>query len=166
MNSTVGSLQRPAPTVSGRGSTPTGGLPRQVFPRAGGENVDRIYDGSAAQELWDALTRAREHYAPLILTAAEEALLKFYLPLARDMSSSSSIVGVDPAIAQHTAEVALSRAIAEWDQRTSEGFDGYACAAMAFRLMDLPGARHAGNRPANSADGTSASGGGTSVSLG
>ena len=137
-----------------------------MIPRAGGENVDRTYDGAAAQELWDALTRAREHYAPLILTAAEEALLKFYLPLARDMSGSSSIVGVDPAIARHTAEVALARAIAEWDQRTSEGFDGYACAAMAFRLMDLPGACHAGNRPANSADGTSTSGGGTAVPLG
>jgi hypothetical protein len=168
VNSTLGSLQPPAPTAgltSGRASTETGGLPRQVFPRASGENDHRIYDGAAAEELWDALTRAREHYAPLVLTAAEDALLKFYQPLVREMSGSSSVVGVDPTMAEHTAEVALTQAIAGWDQRTSEGFDGYACAAMAFRLMDLPGARHAGNWPANSVDGTSTPVAGSSAPL-
>ncbi len=143
MNSAVGSRPRPVSTTgdnSPRATTDVGGLPRQGVPLPRGVNDHRIYDGQAAEELWDALARAREHYAPLVLTAAENALLKFYLPLAREMSGSSSVAGVDPAIAEHTAEVALSHAIVGWDQRTSEGFDGYACAAMAFRLMDLPGA--------------------------
>jgi len=143
VKSTLGSLQRPVPAAgvnSGRASTDIGGLPRQVVPRTQGENDHRIYDSAAAEELWDALARAREHYAPLVLTAAEQALQKFYQPLAREMSGSSGVAGVDSTVAQHTAEVALAHAIAGWDQRTSEGFDGYACAAMAFRLMDLPGA--------------------------
>ena len=158
VNSTVGSLPLLAPTAgvaSGRESTEHGGLPRQVFPRTSGENDHRIYDSAAAEELWDALARAREHYAPLVLTAAEEALLKFYLPLAREMSGSRGVVGVDAKVAEHTAEVALAQAIVGWDQRTTEGFDGYACAAMAFRLMDLPGACPASNS-ANSARNTSA----------
>lgn len=158
MSPTVGSRQRLAPTAgaaSGRTPTETGGLPQQVFPRTSGENDHRIYEGAAAEELWDALARAREHYAPLVLTAAEDALLAFYRPLAREMAGSSG-VGVDSRIAEHTAEVALTQAIVGWDQRTSEGFDGYACAAMAFRLMDLPGAPHAVGNPANSAPGKSA----------
>jgi len=141
VNSTRGSLQRSVPTTgvhSGRASADVSGLPRQVVP--GGDNDHRMYDGAAAEELWIALARAREHYAPLVLTAAEEALLKFYLPLAREMSGSKSVAGVDSTVAEHTAEVALAHAIAGWDQRTSEGFDGYACATMAFRLLDLPGA--------------------------
>jgi len=115
-------------------------LPRQVIPHSSGEHDHRAYEGAAAEELWDALARAREHYAPLVLTAAEEALQAFYRPLALEMSGSSG-VGVAAKLAEHTAEVALAQAIVNWDQRTSEGFDGYACAAMAFRLTDLPGAR-------------------------
>jgi hypothetical protein len=168
VSSTVGSRQRLAPTAgvtSGRAQTETGGLPQQVSPRTSGENDHRIYESAAAEELWDALARAREHYAPLVLTAAEEALLAFYRPLAREMAGSTGVVGVDSKIAEHTAEVALTQAIVGWDQRTSEGFDGYACAAMAFRLMDLPGASPAGNWPANSLDGASAAVHGSSVPL-
>ena len=92
-------------------------------------------------------------------------MLAFYRPLAREMAGSAGVVGVDSKIAEHTAEVALTQAIVGWDQRTSEGFDGYACAAMAFRLMDLPGASPAGNWPANSLDGASAAVHGSSVPL-
>ena len=58
MSPTVGSRQRLAPTAgaaSGRTPTETGGLPQQVFPRTSGENDHRIYEGAAAEELWDAL---------------------------------------------------------------------------------------------------------------
>ena len=157
MNSTVGSLPRLAPNAGaagGRGSSAPGGLPRQGSPQASGGHDHRDYEGAAAEQLWDALARAREHYAPLVLTAAQDALQAFYRPLALEMSGSSG-VGVAGKVAEHTAEIALAQAIVTWDQRTSEGFDGYACAAIAFRLMDLPGASFTGD-PAIAAPGASA----------
>ena len=164
-----GSRPRPVSTTgenSPRSTTDIGGLPRQGVPLPRGVNDHRIYDGQAAEELWRIRPcPGAEHYAPLVLTAAENALLKFYLPLAREMSGSSSVAGVDPAIAEHTAEVALSQAIVGWDQRTSEGFDGYACAAMAFRLMDLPGACTEAVQTAGSATATSVAGGGIPAAL-
>jgi len=168
VNSSLGSLQRSVPTTGiggGRATTDNSGLPRQAVSRSGVECDHRIYDGAVAEELWDALTRARQHYAPLVLTAAEDALLKFYLPLAREMADSKSVAGADPVVAKRTAEVALAQAIVGWDQRTSEGFDGYACAAIAFRLMDLPGACTEAVQTAGSATAASVAAGGIPAAL-
>lgn len=121
--------------AGGRGSGEIGELPGQGLPvsgRAAGNDHSDV--GVAAQDLWDALNRARAHYAPLVLTAAENAVVKFYLPLARTLASGWAVGGLDPASTEETAEVGLTHAVQGWQHSNGQGFDGYARATMATLL--------------------------------
>ena len=119
---------------TGRGSAGTGGPPRPVIPRQGDDRVDGV---GSAQELWDALTRARAEYAPLVLAAAEEAVFRFYLPLAKTLASTVAPRGVDRVEAEQAADVALAQAVLGWQDGAREGFDAFARAAIESQLRFL-----------------------------
>ena len=119
---------------TGRGSAGTGGPPRPVIPRQGDDRVDGV---GSAQELWDALTRARAEYAPLVLAAAEEAVFRFYLPLAQTLASTVAPRGVDRVEAEQAADVALAQAVLGWQDGAREGFDAFARAAIESQLRFL-----------------------------
>jgi len=108
-----------------------------------GDRADRIDD--TASELWDALTRARADYSPMMLAAAEDSVFRFYLPMAFGwVSGSARITDVE-----HAAEVGLAEAMLRWPRGDSCGFEAYARAVIAAQLRRLPspGARlHRGVR--------------------
>ena len=69
---------------------PGGPTAPQLIPaRAAGAGCrsDRIDD--VAAELWDALSRARAGYSPMMLAAAEDSVFRFYLPLTRGWVSGA-----------------------------------------------------------------------------
>jgi hypothetical protein len=105
-----------------------------VIPRQGDDRVDGV---GSAQELWDALTRARAEYAPLVLAAAEEAVFRFYLPLAKTLASTVAPRGVDRVEAEQAADVALAQAVLGWQDGAREGFDAFARAAIESQLRFL-----------------------------
>ena len=146
---------------TGRGSAGTGGPPRPVIPRQGDDRVDAV---GSAQELWDALTRARAEYAPLVLAAAEEAVFRFYLPLAQTLASAVAPRRLDRVEAEQAAEVALAQAVLAWQEEAREGFDVFARAAIDTQLRFLAAAQgqiwrdrsQGGGQPATSAQPPSA----------
>src|SRR5664279_2044071 len=97
-----------------RGAAGTGGPSRPVIPRPGCEGDDRVDGVGAARELWDALTRARAEYAPLVLAAAEQAVFRFYLPLAQTLASAVAPRRVDLSlihISEPTRRTPISYAV-------------------------------------------------------
>jgi hypothetical protein len=124
------------------GSAETGGPAIPQPDREGDERADGV---AAAQELWDTLIRARADFAPRILAAAEDAVFRFYLPLARTLAGAPATRGVDPTEAEQAAEVGLAQAVLDWQHRAIRGFDAYARAAITVQLR-LLSAAHAPNR--------------------
>ena len=147
-----------------RGSAGPGGPSRPVIPRPGREGDDRVDGVGAARELWGALTRARAEYAPLVLAAAEQAVFRFYLPLAQTLASTVAPRGVDRVEAEQAAEVALAQAVLAWQEEAREGFDAFARAAIESQLRFLAavqgliwrGRSQGGGQPATSAQPPSA----------
>ena len=123
------------------GSAGTGGPARPVIPRPEREGDERADGVAVVQELWDALIRARADYAPRILAAAEDAVFRFYLPLARTLAGAPATRGVDPTEAEQAAEVGLAQAVLDWQHRAIRGFDAYARAAITVQLRLLSTAR-------------------------
>ena len=147
-----------------RGSAGPGGPSRPVIPRPGREGDDRVDGVGAARELWGALTRARAEYAPLVLAAAEQAVFRFYLPLAQTLASAVAPRRLDRVEAEQAAEVALAQAVLAWQEEAREGFDAFARAAIDTQLRFLAAAQgqiwrdrsQGGGQPATSAQPPSA----------
>ena len=59
-------------------------MPENRWERGG----DRIADSAATQDAWCVLTRARTDNAPRTLAAAQEAVFRRYLPMARTLANS------------------------------------------------------------------------------
>jgi hypothetical protein len=126
---------------AGRGSAGSSEPPRPAIAqpdREGDGPVDRL---GAAEELWDALTRARAEYAPQLLAAAEDAVFRLYLPLAKTLSSAVAPGGADRFEAEHAAVVALAHAVVAWQDGAREGFDAFARAAINAQLRFLAAAQ-------------------------
>jgi len=87
-----------------------------------------------AQWLWAALTRAREEYSPRVLAAAEDAVFRWYLPLARSMSTDQAGTAVDPIAIEQAAELGLAQAVLGWRQPDCREFERYASGMITERL--------------------------------
>jgi hypothetical protein len=98
--------------------------------------------GDAAEGLWDALAKARAEYAPQLLAATEDAVVRFYLPLARRLASAVAPRGLDHLEAEHAAVVALTHAVLAWQDAAREGFDAFARAAISSQLRFLAAAEN------------------------
>ena len=102
------------------------------------DGVDHV----AAQRLWVALGRARADYVPQVLAAAEEAVFRFYLPLARSLAAAAGDTSpvVDREGFVQAAELGLAQAVLGWRAPDPEGFEGYARMAITARLRQYPAA--------------------------
>ena len=107
-----------------------------------------------AQEMWDALRRARAEQQPRTLAHVEDALFRHYLPMARTMAIAHTADTADPEAVGQAAEVGLAQAILAWRQRDSAGFDRYAHATISAqlrrhrdRLTGTPARRPTARRP-------------------
>lgn len=104
-------------------------------------------------QVWAALERARAHYDPAVLDAAEKAALEAYRSTAQTFAqSAASAYGLHQQQAAALAELALIKAIRQcraWDIR---GFDLYVQAAVESELRNAKpvvhglAARPPGNR--------------------
>ena len=124
--------------VHGSAGTGEASLPNMAHTdREGAGPVDG--DGDV-QDLWDALARARAEYAPQLLAATEDAVVRFYLPLARTLANAVAPRRLDHFEAEHAAVVALSHAVLAWQDAAREGFDAFARAAINSQLRFLAAA--------------------------
>src|SRR5580765_4219830 len=74
-------------------------------------------DAASAQHLWDRLLRARVDSQ--IVSVAEDAVFRFYLPLARALADSAA---VNPDRAEQAAELGLAKAVLAWRHPDCAGF--------------------------------------------
>jgi hypothetical protein len=91
--------------------------------------------------LWDALARARADYAPRVLAAAEDAVFRWYLPLARSLAAGPAVAAVDPVAVGQAAELGLAQAVLGWRQPDCRDFERFARTVISERLQRFPAAR-------------------------
>src|SRR5664279_4133689 len=97
-------------------------------------------DAAAAQPLWDRLIRARVE-SPIV-SIAEDAVFRCYLPLARSLADGAA---VDPDRAEQAAELGLARAVLAWRHPDCTPFSAFARSAILHALQQIPagtGHRH------------------------
>ena len=121
-------------------SAGTGEASRPNMTHNDREGAGPVDGDDAAEGLWDALARARAEYAPQLLAATEDAVVRFYLPLARTLASAVAPRGLDQFEAEHAAVVALAHAVLAWQDAAREGFDAFARAAIKSQLRFLAAA--------------------------
>lgn len=100
--------------------------------------------------MWDALIRARADYAPRVLAAAEDAVFRWYLPLARAVAAGPAVDLVDPVVVEQAAELGLAQAVLGWRQRDCREFERFARAMISERVrlcIATPGTRRVDSGP-------------------
>lgn len=114
------------------------GRDERVHRSAGTSADDAGRIGAAAAErLWAALHRARSGDTPITLAHTEDAVFRFYLPMARTLAHAAAADPADRGAAEQTAELGLAQAVLAWPQRTASGFSEFAKAAITVRLDAL-----------------------------
>jgi len=101
-------------------------------------NADSI-NAEAAKTLWDALIQARSQ-SPVI-SAAEDAVFRFYLPLARATARTYAGWVVEPDLAEQAAELGLANAVLAWRRADICAFAAFARAAMIRQMSVTAKAR-------------------------
>jgi len=118
-------------------------------------SIDKVVDAGgpvepinneAAKTLWDALIQARSQ-SPVI-SAAEDAVFRFYLPLARATARTYAGWTVDPDLAEQAAELGLANAVLAWRRADICAFAAFARAAMIRQMSVTANARARRLRPA------------------
>ena len=94
-------------------------------------------DATTAGRLWDALHQARSDRRTRTSTHVEDALFRFYLPMARRLAHDHAPDHPDPADMEQAAEVALAQAILAWKYNSPIGFDLFASSAINTQLGQL-----------------------------
>jgi hypothetical protein len=111
-------------------------------------------DAASTQDLWKVLVRARIDQAPQTLAAAQDAVFRRYLPIARTLANNqaSGRRPIDLVDAERAAELGLAQAVLGWRQPDSDGFEFFARAAITSRLHRLPAAGTGASRARPSPD--------------
>ena len=102
-------------------------------------------DAETAKTLWEALIQARSQ-SP-VTSAAEDAVFRFYLPLARATARTFAGWAVDPDLAEHAAELGLANAVLAWRRADICAFAAFARAAMIRQMSASANARARRLRP-------------------
>jgi hypothetical protein len=112
---------------------------QQLFPHRTGRAAPAVADdpgrAARADQLWIALTLARAGDTPSALAHTEDAVFRFYLPLARSLARTSSRCRDDPEGAERAAELGLAQAVLAWRHPSGQGFDRAATAAIIHHLQ-------------------------------
>lgn len=93
-------------------------------------------DSAAAERLWDALYLARAGGTMHPMADLEDAVFRFYLPMARTIAHT--VTGDDAAdrvSVEQAAELGLAHAVLAWRQRTSGGFRRFARSTILRQLQ-------------------------------
>lgn len=99
------------------------------------EPADQSIDEEVARILWESLTQARSD-APAIGTA-EDAVFRFYLPLARALARNELALAVDPKLAEEAAELGLAKAVLSWRRPDAVAFTAFARIAIHAQIRQL-----------------------------
>jgi len=93
-------------------------------------------DSMVGERLWNALFSARVDGLPRQVADLQDAVFRFYLPMARSLAHAVvGESGTDRVPAEQAAELGLARAILEWPLRTSGGFRRSARSAIMRQLV-------------------------------
>ena len=95
----------------------------------------RPIEAAAAERLWDALFLARARKSARNMADMEDAVFRFYLPMARTMAHEVVDEAQDCTAAEQAAELGLAQAVLAWRQRESGGFRRFARSSIQFQLM-------------------------------
>lgn len=107
-------------------------IPRQRDHTAPLRVVDDIWP-----QVWAALDRAKAHYDPRILDAAEVAALECCRPAAQAIANNAAPAhGLDQLQAEALAELALVKAIRQCRAWDIQGFELYVRAAVESELRN------------------------------
>lgn len=68
-----------------------------------------------ADQLWDALARARAQHDPRVLAAAEDGVFSCHLPLDRAAARGGAADGAPPVDAERAAELGLAEVVLQWE---------------------------------------------------
>ena len=104
------------------------------------EGRDLVAAAEAARDVWSVMAGARTGDAPRTLAAAQDAVFRRYLPMARTLANSPDPERrpVDPVRAQQAAELGLAQAVLGWRRPDGGGFELFASIAVAAQLDSIP----------------------------
>src|SRR5664279_5747516 len=97
--------------------------------------IDPTIDAATAQSLWDRLIRARVD-SPTI-SAAEDAVFRFYLPLAKALARGAGGWAMDPELSEQAAELGLAKAVLAWRRPDCAAFISFARALMQSQIRQF-----------------------------
>ena len=94
-------------------------------------------DSAFAEDLWNTLFNARAGERLQEGADLEDAVFRFYLPMARSLSQRvrCSTEG-EVRVAEQAAELGLARAVLGWQQPTSAGFRRFARTTILQHLLN------------------------------
>lgn len=94
-------------------------------------------DAARARELWSSLVRARKSAAPGGVSAAEDAVFRLYLPMARSLAARTTAGSVFGTTPEQVAELGLAQAVLAWRKPDGDGFAAVARRCINGRLGGL-----------------------------
>ena len=121
---------------------------RPVLPTrpAGSDHADPTAVDQYAQTLWDALILVRA--TSPVISSAEDAVFRFYLPLAHDLARRTTTV--DEVLAdrvEQAVELGLANAVLAWRHPDSQGFRAFARTAVTAQIRRTQDPRRLGLWP-------------------
>ena len=104
------------------------------------QRVERIDEAALIRDAWYVLARASTDDAPRTLAAAQDAVFRRYLPMARTLANAAGteLLPVDPVRADQAAELGLAQAVLGWRRPDGGGFELFASIAVAAQLDSIP----------------------------
>jgi DNA-directed RNA polymerase specialized sigma subunit len=87
-----------------------------------------------AEQLWAALDRAKAGQQSRTVAPVEDALFRYYLPMARAMTTRLDPDHPNRDDTAQAAEVGLAQAILGWRRRNPDGFDRFARSTITTQL--------------------------------
>jgi hypothetical protein len=88
--------------------------------------------------LWTALCRARADCSPLALTVAEDAVFRYYLPMAASLAAGRATLAADREVVNQAVELRLAQAVLDWKGSDAMAFEGFATAMITAQLRQFP----------------------------
>jgi hypothetical protein len=99
--------------------------------------TQRSPESVQAGKLWDALFTARNGQSARNLADLEDAVFRFYLPMARTLAHELASGPKGFTAAERAAELGLAQAVLAWRHRDSSDFRRFATSSIQVQLNRL-----------------------------
>lgn len=106
-------------------------------PSSSGAQSHRFAETAQAGKLWDALFTARTGQSARNLADLEDAVFRFYLPMARTLAHEFVNGREGSAAAEQAAELGLAQAVLAWRHRDGGEFRRFAASSIQRQLHSL-----------------------------